>query len=211
MGCFSQTTELISEFKGQLGAQLPRLRTLRAKKIEDPGFASAQLSWLAAHYFEGSGEIDAPDDISVVATEVSTSASNFTRYTPHSGASRATRVSSKNRRREERKRARGKKGTIYEEEYLVSSIGRLVQRVEDVREDISRLINVLMMINKRSEAGIVQKSIRALIKEIRACLPEVFAEPILSNRVSRNGMIEEVTVIRDFPVVLPFNGSQLLV
>src|SRR5579871_4943533 len=98
-------------------------------------------------------DIDAPDDISVVATEASTSATLFTRYTPQSVGSRGSRASSKNRRREERKRARGKKGTVYEEEYLVNSIGRLMQRVESVREDIQRLVVALMMIHKRFEAG----------------------------------------------------------
>jgi hypothetical protein len=36
--------------------------------------------------------------------------------------------SSKSKRREERKKARGKKGTIYEEEYLVGSLKRLYER-----------------------------------------------------------------------------------
>jgi elongator complex protein 1 len=35
--CFSQTTELVSELKAQLNAQVPRLRILREKKAEDPG------------------------------------------------------------------------------------------------------------------------------------------------------------------------------
>ena len=35
--CFAQTTELVAEFKGQLNAQVPRLRVLREKKSEDPG------------------------------------------------------------------------------------------------------------------------------------------------------------------------------
>jgi elongator complex protein 1 len=34
---FGQTTELVSELKAQLGAQVPRLRILREKKAEDPG------------------------------------------------------------------------------------------------------------------------------------------------------------------------------
>ena len=35
--CFAQTTELLSDLKGQIGAQVPRLRVLRGKKAEDPG------------------------------------------------------------------------------------------------------------------------------------------------------------------------------
>jgi len=37
--CFAQTTELVAEFKGQLNAQVPRLRVLREKKSEDPGLS----------------------------------------------------------------------------------------------------------------------------------------------------------------------------
>ena len=81
-------------------------RKLKIQVLPSP--ISSQLT--SENYFEGiTNEIDAPDDISVVATEATTSASLFTRYTPHSAGSRGTRTTSKNRRREERKRARGKK------------------------------------------------------------------------------------------------------
>src|SRR5271169_870552 len=146
-------------------------------------------------YFEGiTNEIDAPDDISVVATEATNSASLFTRYTPHSAGSRGTRSTSKNRRREERKRARGKKGTIYEEEYLVNSIGRLIQRVQDIRGEIMRLITALMIIDKRFEARELQRGFQRLVEDVRGCLREVFAEPVVSSRMSREGIIDEISV-----------------
>jgi len=208
--CFAQTTELLSELKGQLGAQVPRLRILREKKAEDPGTFTSMTLLIIENYFEGnSNEIDAPDDISVVASEASTSATLFTRYTPQSVGSRGSRSSSKNRRREERKRARGKKGTIYEEEYLVNSIGRLIQRVQDIREEARRLIIALMMIDKRAEAAEIQKNLIWLVDEIRTCMPEVFAEPLASTRVSREG-VEEVHVIREVPVVERFTGTDFL-
>ncbi len=161
------------------------------------------------NYFEGNAtnDIDAPDDISVVATEATTSASLFTRYTPQSAGSRGTRASSKNRRREERKRARGKKGTIYEEEYLVNSIGRLIQRVQDIRGEVTRLITALMMINKRFEASEIQRNFEKLVEEIRGCVLEVFAEPMpVSSLVSGEG-----NVVSPVPVVEPFVGTELLV
>lgn len=151
-----------------------------------------------------------PDDISIVATEASTSASLFTRYTPQSSGSRATRSTSKNRRREERKRARGKKGTIYEEEYLVNSIDRLIQRVENIRGDIQRLVVALMMIHKRFEAGELQSNFAKLVDEIRSCVVEVFSEPVLSMQVRRDGM-EETSVVKKVPDVQQFRKSELLV
>jgi len=154
-------------------------------------------------------DFDAPDDISVVATEASTSASLFTRYTAQSTGTKATRSSSRNRRREERKRARGKKGTIYEEEYLVNSIRRLIQRVQDVREEIARLITALMMIDRRAEAGELQKNFAGLIHDIRAFVREVFAEQPKSENTLADTTNE--IVVADVPVVEPFKGCEFLV
>ncbi|KAL8946014.1 MAG: hypothetical protein Q9222_007532, partial [Ikaeria aurantiellina] len=104
-------TDLLADCKAQLSAQIPRILELRAKKQEDP---------LA--FFEGdvNGGKDIPDDVSLAPTDASTmgGGSLFTRYTNRSSGTAATgtsRRSSKNRRREERKRARGKKGSVYEE------------------------------------------------------------------------------------------------
>jgi len=40
---FAQMMELISEFRGQLNAQVPRLKLLREKKVEDPGNTLSSL------------------------------------------------------------------------------------------------------------------------------------------------------------------------
>jgi elongator complex protein 1 len=192
-----------------LNAQVPRLRVLREKKAEDPGTirTTADLE----NYFESnSNNINAPDDISVVASEATTSASLFTRYTPQSSGSRSTRTSSKIRRREERKRARGKKGTVYEEEYLVNSIGRLIQRVQDIRDEVSRLIVALMMIEKREEAWEMQKRFEGVVSEIRGCLTEVFAETVQGARVPGE-MGDDFAIAMDVPIVEPFIGVEILV
>ncbi|KAL8824450.1 MAG: hypothetical protein Q9170_008152, partial [Blastenia crenularia] len=108
-------TELIADCKAQLHAQVPRILELRAKKRADP------LAYLEGDINSGK---DIPDDISLAPTDSSTmGGSLFTRYTNRMGATGTavtgtSRRSSKNRRREERKRARGKKGSVYEEEYL---------------------------------------------------------------------------------------------
>jgi elongator complex protein 1 len=172
--------ELISEFKGQLNAQFPRLKLLQEKKLEDPGKPQQQQPSLVAHltnleaFFEGDGTgVDAPDDISVVATDITTSASLFTRYTAQTKDTRGTRASSKKGRREERKKARGKKGTVYEEEYLLNSLGRLVARVEDTRGDVERLVRALMAGGKRVEAGECQRGFAGLVEEIRGVVGEI--------------------------------------
>lgn len=147
--------------------------------------------------------------MSVIASEASVSASLFTRYTPQTAGSRGTRATSKSRRREERKRARGKKGTIYEEEYLVNSIRRLIHRVHDIRDEVTRLITALLKIGKRFEASEIQRNFTTLVDEIRSCIPEVFLDPLSSNGLSPEG-VEAGDVARDTPTMEPFKGSQLL-
>ena len=115
-------TEMLSEMKSQLSAQVPRLRELRQRKLDDP-----------IAFLDGAdgGDVDIPDDLSLAPTDASTTGGTFmTRYTNRSTgtlATNASRQTSKNRRREERKRARGKKGTVYEEEYLTNSLERLIE------------------------------------------------------------------------------------
>ncbi|KAL8995173.1 MAG: hypothetical protein Q9188_006876, partial [Gyalolechia gomerana] len=109
--------ELLADCKAQLTAQVPRIRELREKKKRDP------LSFFEGDINEGK---EIPDDVSLAPTDASTmGGSLFTRYTNRTQTGTAdtgtSRRSSKNRRREERKRARGKKGSVYEEEYLVNS------------------------------------------------------------------------------------------
>ncbi|KAL7267237.1 putative elongator complex protein 1 [Rhizina undulata] len=157
---FTQTTELIADCKGQITAQVARLVELRQKKEEDP---------LA--YFEGMSEADAPDNVSLAATNVSTSASLFTRYTGKTGATAvtgATRRTHKNKRREERKRARGKKGSVYEEEYLVNSLFRLIDRLEMIRPETQRLIEGMTRRRMRERALAVQSHMVELVEQVKA-------------------------------------------
>jgi elongator complex protein 1 len=91
--------------------------------------------------------------------------------TAATGVSRAT---SKNRRREERKRARGKKGSVYEEEYLVASVGRLVERVESVRGDIGRLVVGLMRRRMRERAQAVEALLAEVVHMCKEAVVEVY-------------------------------------
>ncbi|KAK3714213.1 putative elongator complex protein 1 [Vermiconidia calcicola] len=162
-------TELLAEMKSQLAAQVPRLRELRQKKADDP-----------MAFLDGAdgGDGDVPDNISLAPTDASTSGGTFmTRYTNRSVGTletNATRKTSRNRRREERKRARGKKGTVYEEEYLVNSIARLIERVNEIGEDLSRLVEGLMRRNMRERAVAVQAAMDDIIEAVKSCTDEVF-------------------------------------
>ncbi|KAK9328363.1 IKI3 family-domain-containing protein [Lipomyces starkeyi] len=163
---FNQITELLSDCRGQLNAQLERLRELRLKKANDP-----------MSYFEGPEESDVPDNVSIAPSELSTSASLLTRYTGKTGGTAhtgATRRTAKNRRREERKRARGKKGSIYEEEYLVNSTRRLIERINETRDDARRLIETLSRREMHERAVEIQRRYVEMINNIKSCVIEVF-------------------------------------
>ena len=110
-------TEFLADMKGQLQAQVPRLKELRTKKAEDPmAFYEGMI--------DGPADANIPDNISLAPTDTTSGGTFMTRYTNQTGTvnTTTTRKTSKNKRREERKRARGKKGTVYEEEYLTNSI-----------------------------------------------------------------------------------------
>lgn len=164
------TTDLLADCKAQLQAQVPRLRDLRLKKSQDPlAFFSGDAT---------TNDADIPDNISLASTTAaSTLATTLaTRYTTHTGTAgtSATRRTSKNRRREERKRARGKKGTVYEEGYLIASIGRLIERVNVVGDEVGRLVEGLMRRGMRERARAVEAAMGEVVEMCVGCVGEVF-------------------------------------
>lgn len=164
-------TELAAECKNQLNAQVPRLRELRQKKEQDP------LAFFAGDPSAGAdGGADIPDNISIAMTSASTTGTFMTRYTQRSGTvnTNATRKTSKKRRNEERKRAKGKKGSVYEEEYLVNSVGRLAERLSDVAGDVERLVRGLVRRGMRERADAVERAYVEVRSSCEEVLPEVF-------------------------------------
>ena len=156
---FGEILELIADCQTQLSSQVPRIEELRVKKAEDP---------LA--FFGGDVDVDIPDNVSLAATDASTlgGQSMFTRYGAGGGsqastkfagtvASNVSRKTSKTRRKEERKRARGKKGSVYEEEYLVNSVARLIERVNGTHDEVRRLVAGLRRRGLREQAEKVEE------------------------------------------------------
>lgn len=163
---FGQISELLSDCKGQVNSQVKRLRELREKKANDP-----------LEFFGGPEASDAPDNVSIAPSETSTAPSFFTRYTGKTGGTAQTgtsRKTSKNRRREERKKARGKKGSVYEEEYLINSVRRLLERLDQTRPESERLIDGLIRRHMRDHAYQIQKMFVEVLDILRQVVEEVF-------------------------------------
>ncbi|KAN0060657.1 putative elongator complex protein 1 [Thecaphora frezii] len=133
--------EDVDEMSTQLTKQLVRLRELRTKKAEDPAM------------FYGT-EDPALENVDVMS-DTSTQATAFTRYTAAPTASAASSMSTfskaskstnrkhaaKMKKKEERKKAAGKKGSIYEEDYLYESLQKLVRdRLGGVQQEASKLL-----------------------------------------------------------------------
>lgn len=162
---FGVIAELLADCKGQMNSQLKRLRELRTKKQEDP-----------FSFYGTPDDLDTPDNLSVAASETSTTPSFFTRYTgktagtAKTGASRRT---AKNKKREERKRAKGRKGTIYEEEYLIKSVGRLLERLDQTQSDALKLIEGLLRRHMKEQAYQIQKNWCELIDFIKENIDEI--------------------------------------
>ncbi|KAF3936373.1 hypothetical protein ABW19_dt0200343 [Dactylella cylindrospora] len=208
---FNTTSELIADFLGQIKSQTSRIKELRKKKEEDP----------LAFYGTG-GDTDAPDNVSVAGTNVSTAAGSiFTRYTdktPGSVGTSATRKTSKNRRREERKKARGKKGSVYEEEYLVNSIGRLITRLNETQVESYRLIEGLIRRGMRERAESIQAGFRDVLAALEQGRKEVFetgevVKPQEINTQEDQGDGAEIpSLIKppDFTTLKKFEGLSIL-
>jgi len=160
-------TEFLAEMKGQLLAQVPRLQDLRTKKAEDP-----------MAFYEGmdDGGTNIPDNISLAPTDTTSGGTFMTRYTNQTGTvnTQTTRKTSKNKRREERKRARGKKGTVYEEEYLTNSIERLIERINSMQDEIQRLVEGLVKRGMRERADAVSNAVNEVIEKCGFAVKEMY-------------------------------------
>ncbi|CAK7209101.1 Putative elongator complex protein 1 [Sporothrix bragantina] len=174
----SSSTELLADCRSQLKAQVPRILELRQKALEDP---------LGFYEGERQGGEDVPDDVSIAASSrISTSASLFTRYstgtaatgkTGETGGTGTTQQHRNRKKREEKKRARGRKGTVYEQEYLVNSVRRLVERVERARPEVQRLVVGLIRRDMAERARAIEALMAELIEACQVAIREVWQQP----------------------------------
>ncbi|KAF1830666.1 IkappaB kinase complex, IKAP component [Decorospora gaudefroyi] len=168
----AEMTEFLAEMKLQLLAQVPRLRELRDKKAQDP------LAFYEGIMEGGADDANIPDNISLAPTDTTSGGTFMTRYTHATGTvnTTATRKTSKNKRREERKRARGKKGTVYEEEYLTNSVERLIERINGMQEEIQRLVEGLLGRGMRERAQAVSRAVQEVVALCRAFVAEMYMD-----------------------------------
>ncbi|EOA92129.1 putative elongator complex protein 1 [Exserohilum turcicum] len=193
-------TEFLADMKGQLQAQVPRLKELRTKKAEDPmAFYEGMI--------DGGGDANIPDNISLAPTDTTSGGTFMTRYTNQTGTvnTTTTRKTSKNKRREERKRARGKKGTVYEEEYLTNSIERLIERINSMQDEIQRLVEGLIRRGMRERADAVSNAVSEVMEKCQDAVKEMYP-PATAASPAQNGIMREA----DVDAIKPTGGDATL-
>ncbi|KAL0073450.1 IKI3 family-domain-containing protein [Phycomyces blakesleeanus] len=163
---YSQTDEEIDDMTAQFNKQKLRLKELREIKPEPTNVLPND---------------DTLDNIDMFS-DTTSMYSQFTRYTQ--ATSRVSTVSSKGstkskktsklRKREERKRARGKKGTVFEEEYIVNSLKRLCEKASTMQNDLSNLLRALAPFGFVEEARAIQDKFDKFLKEITGAIPTIF-------------------------------------
>lgn len=153
--------EEIDDMNEQLEKQVARLGALDERRQEAPA------SFL--------GEDAVPDNIDV-SSEVSL-ATQFTRYTAAPSVAQSMSTLSLSSRagkkaaKEEKKKRTGRKGSIYEEDYLYDSVQRLVgERLREVQRSTARLLPTLLPLGPvhRTAAAELQKRLSSFEEKCHA-------------------------------------------
>ncbi|KAI8385764.1 IKI3 family-domain-containing protein [Blakeslea trispora] len=191
---YTQIDEEIDEMMAQYHKQSARLVELRTRKpeqmVENPMANDESL-----------------DNIDMFS-DTTSMYSQFTRYTNASSrvssvssqGSGKTRKTSKLRKKEERKRARGKKGTVFEEEYIVNSIKKLIEKASQMQTDMGDLIRALVPFEYVEEARAIQAKFEKALKELEACRDTVFVP--LQLVVSLYATLEEFEEAKNNPKII---------
>ncbi|GJJ14814.1 hypothetical protein Clacol_009082 [Clathrus columnatus] len=143
----------IAEIQELLEKQTGRLDELSAKRLNEPDtFFGAEDPSL--------GNID-------VMTDASNPGTLFTRYTVAPTASDRSKRTSRSKRKLDRKA--GRKGTIQEEEYLLTSVTKLFARLETVKADTKMLLPHLVQLSEEhmEAAESLQKELSDLEERLR--------------------------------------------
>ncbi|KAJ2781720.1 putative elongator complex protein 1 [Coemansia interrupta] len=193
MRAYEALNEDIDEIRDALTSKCGRLREVRSKPLE---MIIEHHAALASGLGDGTDgplpdNIDVMSDTTSLASKFSTFTGTVTNASSRMTGSTARRIS-KNKRKEERRKVRGKKGSIYEESYLIDSISKLVDRVR-VNQAAVREINLaLVRFGKLEMAAALQSSFEAVVQQILSQAEFVFDQQRVQMRLGESGVPEPV-------------------
>ncbi|CEH13826.1 IkappaB kinase complex, IKAP component [Ceraceosorus bombacis] len=158
----AQTTMLddVEAMHKQLDTTLVRMAELRRKKRESP-----------EEFYPDDGPPDPEADGRSDASTKISALSRFTRFTRFTASaagstsiagSDMSNLTAKQRKKEEKKRVTGKKGSVYEEDYLFESLKKLLgSRLREVQSSTAALVPHLLVLSgaHRSAASVLSASL----------------------------------------------------
>ncbi|RKP10459.1 IKI3 family-domain-containing protein [Thamnocephalis sphaerospora] len=150
---FDEDMELLL---AQLDKQFPRLLEVRKEKARAQAYMGPEVD---QHLL---------DDVEIQSASTAMT-SQFSRFTPVTlGTTRTGRThkSSRSKRREERKKLRGKKGSVYEEHYLVDSLRKLQSRVVAMKDEVEYLASSLIIYQQPAAAKRVSTAFSSLLERV---------------------------------------------
>ncbi|KAJ9058081.1 putative elongator complex protein 1, variant 2 [Entomophthora muscae] len=122
-------------------------------------------------------------DVMSDATSAFTNFTVYTNYSQTTGHSSSQSLGStktgKSRRKMERKKNQGKKGSAFEYEYLLGSVSRLVERTNNMHNDLHSLLVALVTLNLLSPAKKLQADFENLLANLEAHLDSIYKVPEL--------------------------------
>ncbi|SPO43490.1 related to IKI3 - Subunit of RNA polymerase II elongator histone acetyltransferase complex [Moesziomyces antarcticus] len=169
----------VQDMESQLSKQLDRIRELRDKRAAHPDGA----------LYDGDND-PALDNLDIMS-DTSTQMTQFTRYTraasivsqssmaTFSTKSGSRKKEAKLRKKAERQKAGGKKGTVFEEDYLYTSVQKLIkERLGSVQAEAAKLLPHLVCAASgqvRARAGEVVQALDALERNAHKAVDTLWA------------------------------------
>ncbi|WWD21132.1 hypothetical protein CI109_105613 [Kwoniella shandongensis] len=195
--------EVFDEMEGQLDKEMKRIAELRVIRETNPD---------SFFIVDNEPDIEGVD----VATNATTVASAFTRYTvaPTTVFSQTTKMTGQtSKSKRGKKKATGRRGTVDEYEYLVASIGRLLSRVDEKSAEALILLRHLILASDDHLA--LAQSLQSTIISFRSKLSDSIdeawreREDILREVVETGGagLEDALGIEKSLELVKPVMGS----
>ncbi|KAF9164239.1 hypothetical protein DFQ26_001667 [Actinomortierella ambigua] len=203
--------DTVREMKEQLEKQIKRLaevRELRIKKM----LAEQQQAAAAAGEM---GHEDMLDNVDMMS-DTTSMASGFSRYTKantvgtrNTSSSRQSAYTARLRRRQERKRQTGKKGSIFEEEYLIGSLRKLIVRIDAFKLEVAAMLKALAGCMLLQRADALQAEFSSLLGQVDQQIPGIFLPAPQEHLERKKAQQEAIAERKKLTKQLSANAHQL--
>ncbi|PVU98592.1 hypothetical protein BB559_001423 [Furculomyces boomerangus] len=170
----------IEELQSKLEGKINRLSELRSVPLSQVAASLLPISTNQGQTVDVDMMLDTASmasqfSVFTVASNTNTTVSKATKSTARSQRTSGSRMTSRNRRKEAKKKLRGRKGTIYEESYLVESINRSVVEILGLSQnDVPNMLFALMNFDRFDLANELSLVFTKLINTTNNCVDDVF-------------------------------------